>query len=87
MDKIALKELNQQTSKVVARVRNGEHLMVTDHGRDVAMLVPVVSNSAFQTMLSAGLVRPARTRASLHISRVTLDEKTANIRAADSDRL
>ncbi len=87
MDKIALKELNQQTSKVVARVRNGEHLMVTDHGRDVAMLVPVVSASTFQTMLGAGQVRPARTRSPLHISRVTLDETTAEIRADDSDRL
>ena len=87
MEKIALKELNQQTSKVVARVRNGERLMVTDHGRGVAMLVPVISNSTFQTMLGAGQVRPAVTRLPLQIPRVRLTETTAQILAEDGDRL
>jgi prevent-host-death family protein len=87
MEKIALKELNQQTSKVVARVRNGERLLVTDHGRNVAMIVPVNSQSVYETMLSAGQIRPAAARLPLQIARVKLAETTAEIRAEDADRL
>ena len=76
MKKIGLKELNQQTSRVIARVRDGERLVVTDHGRDVAMLVPIVTQSAFEKMLSAAQIRPATSRRPLNIARVNAAETT-----------
>ena len=36
-----MRELNQQTSRVLARVRAGESLEITDHGEAVAQLIPV----------------------------------------------
>lgn len=41
MDRIPIRELNQQTSRVLARVRAGESLEITDHGEPVARLIPV----------------------------------------------
>jgi prevent-host-death family protein len=41
MERIGVRELNQNTSQVLARVRNGETVEVTERGRPVARLVPV----------------------------------------------
>jgi prevent-host-death family protein len=84
MKKIGLKELNQQTSRVIARVRGGERLVITDHGRDVAMLVPIVTQSAFEKMLSAGQVRPATSRQPLNIARVKVAEATDAAETTDA---
>ncbi|TDD25598.1 type II toxin-antitoxin system prevent-host-death family antitoxin [Kribbella turkmenica] len=40
METIGLRELNQNPSKAVARVRAGETIVVTDRGRPVLRLVP-----------------------------------------------
>lgn len=42
MKQIGVRELNQQTSRVIERVRRGETLEITDRGQLVARLVPVV---------------------------------------------
>lgn len=85
MEKIGLKELNQQTSKVASRVRNGEHLMVTDHGRDVMMLVPVTQESLYERMIKAGQVRMAPRTGSLTVNPVESSESTAEILASDRE--
>jgi prevent-host-death family protein len=56
MDTVGMKSLNQQTSQVISRVRNGERLIITDHGRGVAMLVPI-PDSRFGALVEAGQVR------------------------------
>jgi prevent-host-death family protein len=38
---IGVRELNQQTSRVIERVRHGEVVEITDRGQLVARLVPV----------------------------------------------
>lgn len=40
METIGLRELNQNPSKVVARVRAGASIVVTDRGRPVLRMVP-----------------------------------------------
>jgi prevent-host-death family protein len=42
METIGLRELNQNPSKAVARVRAGESLLVTDRGRPILRMVPEV---------------------------------------------
>ena len=37
---MGLRELRHHTSEVIARVRRGETIAVTEHGRPVARLVP-----------------------------------------------
>ncbi|WP_026257126.1 type II toxin-antitoxin system Phd/YefM family antitoxin [Actinopolymorpha alba] len=59
METIGLRELNQNPSKAVARVRAGASLVVTDRGKPVLRMVPEVEHpSTLQRMISAGEVRP-----------------------------
>ncbi len=41
VERIGVRELNQNTSQVLARVRHGETVEVTERGRPVARLVPI----------------------------------------------
>lgn len=42
METIGLRELNQNPSRAVARVRAGESLLVTDRGKPILRMVPEV---------------------------------------------
>lgn len=53
-----MRELRQHASRYLARVRAGETIEVTDRGRAVARLVPVVGES-WQDLLDGGQVIPA----------------------------
>lgn len=44
METIGLRELNQNPSKAVARVRAGESIVVTDRGRPILRMVPEVEH-------------------------------------------
>ncbi|MFJ4781072.1 type II toxin-antitoxin system Phd/YefM family antitoxin [Streptomyces sp. NPDC088762] len=46
MDRIPVRELNQHTSAVLARVQRGESLEVTVSGTAVARLVPVTTTQS-----------------------------------------
>jgi len=56
MSEVRVGELNQQTGRVLRRVQSGESLIVTDHGRPVAMLVPAPT-SRFDQMVALGQIR------------------------------
>ncbi|HEX5494233.1 MAG TPA: type II toxin-antitoxin system prevent-host-death family antitoxin [Mycobacteriales bacterium] len=59
METIGLRELNQNPSRAVARVRAGATIVVTDRGRPVLRMVPEAEQvSVVQRMVSAGEVRP-----------------------------
>lgn len=53
MERIPVRELNQHTSAVLARVANGETIEVTVSGRPVARLVPVASEVSLLDRLVA----------------------------------
>ncbi|TWD81597.1 prevent-host-death family protein [Kribbella amoyensis] len=56
---IGLRELNQNPSKAVARVRAGETIVVTDRGRPVLRLVPERDQpETLRRMLDSGEVSP-----------------------------
>src|ERR1043165_3203551 len=44
MDRIGVRELNQNTSQVLARVSRGEAIEITERGIPIARLVPVGSD-------------------------------------------
>ncbi len=46
VERVGVRELNQNTSQVVDRVRRGETIEITDRGRPVARLVPVSRGTA-----------------------------------------
>ncbi|GLZ32925.1 hypothetical protein Lesp02_51130 [Lentzea sp. NBRC 105346] len=61
MDRIPVRELNQHTSAVLARVEHGEALEVTVNGRPVARLMPVEADDTheLQDLVARGRIVPA----------------------------
>jgi prevent-host-death family protein len=58
METIGLRELNQNPSKAVARVRAGASLVVTDRGKPVLRMIPETEHpSTLQRMIAAGEAR------------------------------
>ncbi len=56
---MGLRELNQNPSKAVARVRAGATIVVTDRGRPVLRLVPEAAPvTVLERMIAAGEVTP-----------------------------
>ena len=58
MTTIPHRELRNQSSKILERVKNGETIDVTNNGEVTATLIPP-SSSPFERLLLAGQVRPA----------------------------
>jgi prevent-host-death family protein len=58
MESIGLRELNQNPSRAVARVRAGASIVVTDRGRPILHMVPVAEPpTTLQRMVAAGEAR------------------------------
>jgi prevent-host-death family protein len=58
MDRIGVRELRQHASRYLQRVAHGEIIEVTDRGRPVARLVPVITDP-WADMVASGRVTPA----------------------------
>jgi prevent-host-death family protein len=64
--RIGVRELNQQTSQILDRVRRGETLIVTDHGEPIARLVPIGHTaSVLDNLIEAGKAIPPRVKGAL----------------------
>ena len=53
METIGLRELNQNPSRAVARVRAGESLLVTDRGKPIRRMAPEVDSPGTLSRLAA----------------------------------
>jgi len=62
VERISVRELNQQTSKVLARVKAGEVIGGTEHGRVIATIAPVSTGSPkLDRLIAEGRATPATT--------------------------
>jgi prevent-host-death family protein len=60
MDRVGVRELRQNLSVYLRRVKEGESLEVTEHGHPVAVLTPLPEpQSVLDRMIAEGRVRPA----------------------------
>lgn len=59
---IGIRELRADLSKWVARVRNGDEVVVTDRGTPVARLVPAKGERTLDRLIREGVVEPAAHR-------------------------
>lgn len=57
MESIGVRELRQNASRYLARVRAGESLQITDRGRPVARLIPPAEDS-WGEMIARGEIIP-----------------------------
>lgn len=79
MRTIPHRELRNNSSKVLADVKNGAVIEVTNHGEVVAILIPPKS-SRLDVLEAAGLVTPATsTRSFSALERVSAVESTADL--------
>jgi prevent-host-death family protein len=60
---VGVRELRNHLSRYLERVRDGEEVVVTDHGRPVARLSPVDrSTDRLAALVASGAARPPRTK-------------------------
>lgn len=65
-EEIGIRELREDLSKAIRRVRRGQVLEVTDHGQPVARIVPILPPiAALADLIAAGKVRPPRSSGAL----------------------
>src|ERR1700677_467960 len=62
MDSVSVSELNRQTAKVLDRIKAGESLEISEHGRPVARLSPAVPTTGaplLDRLIAQGKALPA----------------------------
>jgi prevent-host-death family protein len=59
MRRVAIRELNHQTAKIIARVEQGERVLITRNGTCVAIIEPAQPDP-LSALIEAGDLRPAR---------------------------
>lgn len=60
---VGVRDLKNNLSRYLDRVRNGEEIIVTEHGRPIARLSAVDHPSdRLATLIAAGAVRPPRSQ-------------------------
>ena len=59
MDRIGVRQLQQNAAATVRRVRQGERIEVTDRGRPVAVIVPLTARSVIDALEAAGRLAKA----------------------------
>ena len=60
MSQVGVRELKNQLSRYLKRVQEGEEILVTEHGRSVARLLPVITSDLkkdLEPLLGEGVVR------------------------------
>ncbi len=66
MPEVGIRDLRDHLSRWIGRVREGEEVVVTDHGRAVARIVPLDTPRRLDQLVAEGKVTPAtRTRRSV----------------------
>jgi prevent-host-death family protein len=81
MTTIPHRQLRNESSKVLERVKNGEIIDVTNNGEVSATLIPP-SSSPFERLLLAGDIRPAASPGpvdSTLLTRTRLDESSEDV--------
>ena len=55
MISVGIKELKARLSNYVGKVENGEEVVITDHGREVAVVIPISSERrAVRSLVDSG---------------------------------
>ncbi|MGI8631780.1 MAG: type II toxin-antitoxin system Phd/YefM family antitoxin [Solirubrobacterales bacterium] len=84
VDQVGIRELRQNLSVHLRRVKDGEALEVTEHGRPVAVLGPLPTDvGPRERLLASGKLRRARTR----IDELAPPDPTLKLERALSDVL
>jgi len=59
---VGVRELRDNLSRYLDRVREGEQMVVTDRGRAIARVLPIGADRVLDKLIAEGIVSPARKR-------------------------
>jgi prevent-host-death family protein len=82
---VGVRELRNNLSRYLDRVRAGEEVVVTDRGRAVARVLPVGAERVLDRLIAEGVVTPAR-RPRRRAGRPIKSEGTVSDLVADQRR-
>jgi prevent-host-death family protein len=68
---VGVRELRGRLSDYLARVRDGEEVVITERGMAVARIVPIIGGRTLDKAVADGLVSPAPKRARTRPNRRT----------------
>jgi prevent-host-death family protein len=60
MAEVGIRELRDNLSRYLERVRDGEEIVVTDRGRAVARMVPTDQPRPYDRLVAEGTIEPSR---------------------------
>lgn len=60
MERIGIRELRQNASVYLERVKDGESIEITERGVPIAVLSPVAGMSRYERLVAEGKIIPAR---------------------------
>ena len=58
MSQVGIRALRDNLSRYISRVREGEEVVVTDHGKAVARIVPLDRPGLLERLVAEGVVTP-----------------------------
>ncbi len=87
MESVGIRELRQNASKILDRVKAGQTVTVTDRGRSVARISPAPEGE-WEALVESGAVIPPRSTVPLHevspmVARVSASAILEELRAGD----
>ncbi len=84
---VGIRDLKNGLSSYIARVRDGEEVIVTDHGRPVARLTAIdESTDRLAELVAAGMVRPPTRATRRRPQQLTKTKGTVSDLVADQRR-
>ena len=71
MLEVGIRRLRDNLSRYINRVREGEEVVVTDHGKAVARIVPLERSDLLEQLVAEGVVTPPVERGRTTPRRIT----------------
>ena len=59
-DEVGVRDLKNNLSRYLDRVQRGEEIIVTEHGKPIAKIVPYEGKSTLEELIDAGIVTPPK---------------------------
>jgi len=74
MEQVPIRELNQDTAGVLARVEAGESLVITNRGKPIARIVPAAVSDEMSDLVATGRAVPPALRGPFTMPKFTAPE-------------
>ncbi|MFY9262467.1 MAG: type II toxin-antitoxin system prevent-host-death family antitoxin [Actinomycetaceae bacterium] len=81
--RVSLRELNQASGRIIAGVKGGRPVTITERGKPVARIVPIEEESHIERLIADGLIRRAKAKDIVFPPRIESEISVAQLLAED----